>query len=47
MRYGFTPESVAEITPYIQFINESEIIFKPEIASAPKYIKDMVDWYLP
>lgn len=47
MRYGFTPESVADITPYIQFINESEIQFHPEISTAPKYIRDIVDWYLP
>lgn len=47
MRYGFSPESVAEITPYINFVNEKEIVFKSEIHSAPKYIKDMVDWYLP
>jgi hypothetical protein len=47
MRYGFTPESVAEITPYIQFINESEIRFSTEISNAPKYIQDMVAWYLP
>jgi hypothetical protein len=47
MRYGFTPESVVEITRYIQFINESEIRFSSEISSAPKYIQDMVAWYLP
>ena len=47
MRYGFTPESVAEITPYIRFINESEIRFLPEISTAPKHIQDMVAWYLP
>ncbi|WP_447865086.1 hypothetical protein ACFZOV_03665 [Pseudomonas aeruginosa] len=47
MRYGFSPESVAEITPYIRFINEREIVFSEEVNEAPQYIKDMVDWYLP
>lgn len=47
MRYGFSAESVAEITPYIKFVSEKEIVFTKEIESAPKYIKDMVDWYLP
>ena len=47
MRYGFPPETVTEILPYIQFVTENEIIFLPEVSSAPKYIRDMVDWYLP
>lgn len=47
MRYGFPPENVAEIATYILFINEDEIIFKPEISDAPKYIQEMADWYFP
>lgn len=47
MRYGFPPESVAEIMPYIQFINEHEIVFSPEVKSAPVYVRDMIEWYLP
>lgn len=47
MRYGFPPESVAEITPYLQFVNEKEIRFNPQVESAPQHIKDLVEWYLP
>lgn len=47
MRYGFPPEDVSEISKYILFINEDTITFKPEISDAPKYIQEMVDWYLP
>ncbi|MEZ8324274.1 DEAD/DEAH box helicase [Vibrio cyclitrophicus] len=47
MRYGFAPEDVADLSPYIQLINEEDIIFKPTINDAPQYIQDMVDWYLP
>lgn len=47
MRYGFPPEDVTEISKYILFINEDTITFKPDISDAPKYIQEMVDWYLP
>ncbi|WP_330565903.1 DEAD/DEAH box helicase [Pseudomonas yamanorum] len=47
MRYGFSPEVVAELTPYISFVNEREIVFSAEVELAPQYIKDMVEWYLP
>ncbi len=47
MRYGFPPENVAEIAPYIQLINEENIIFKQEIAEAPNHIQYLVDWYRP
>lgn len=47
MRYGFPPEEVAEITPYIRNISESDILFKSTIYEAPMYIRSMVDWYLP
>lgn len=47
MRYGFPPEMVTEIVPYIQFVSESEILFLPEIKSAPPHILKLVDWYLP
>lgn len=47
MRYGFPPEEVAEITPYIRSISESSIEFKSTIYDAPLYIKNMVEWYLP
>ena len=47
MRYGFPPESVAQIIPYIQFVTENEIVFRTEISSAPQHILDLVEWYLP
>jgi hypothetical protein len=47
MRYGFPPEEVAEITPYIRSISESDIAFKSTIHEAPMYIRNMVEWYLP
>lgn len=47
MRYGFPSEDIAEISKYILFINEDSITFKPDILDAPKYIQEMVDWYLP
>lgn len=47
MRYGFPSEDVSEISKYIMFINEDTITFKPEVSGAPKYIQEMVDWYLP
>ncbi|WP_263831686.1 DEAD/DEAH box helicase [Sulfurospirillum oryzae] len=47
MRYGIPPENVTEISPYIQSINEENIIFKKEVEQAPAYIRHLVDWYLP
>ncbi|MBE0472253.1 MAG: DEAD/DEAH box helicase [Methyloprofundus sp.] len=47
MRYGFPPEEVPHIAPYIHFISEETITFKDDISKAPKYIQDMVEWYLP
>lgn len=47
MRYGFPAENVNEIIPYIQLINEENIIFKDSISSAPKYIQEMTAWYMP
>lgn len=47
MRYGFPPDDVAQIAPYILSINEENITFKKEINQSPKYIKKIVEWYLP
>lgn len=47
MRYGFPPEDVSEISKYILFISEEQITFKPSVSEAPKYIQEMVNWYLP
>lgn len=45
MRYGFPPEDVAEITPFIQSINEANITFNKNIDNAPAYIKQLSEWY--
>jgi helicase len=47
MRYGFPPESVGEIVPYIQFVSENEIQFLSTIDFAPRHIREMAEWYLP
>lgn len=47
IRYGFPPEDITELSKYILFISEDEITFKPQIADAPRYLQEMVDWYLP
>ena len=47
MRYGFPPENVVEIAPYIHSINENNIIFKEEVQNAPIHIQQLVDWYRP
>lgn len=47
MRYGFPPETVGEIIPYIQFVTDQEIVFKEEVYGAPSRIRELVEWYLP
>ncbi len=47
IRYGFPAENIHEILEYISYISEDNIVFKEEINQAPKYIQDMVGWYLP
>lgn len=47
IRYGFPPENVIELSPYVQSINEENIIFKNEIEDAPAHIRYLVDWYRP
>lgn len=47
IRYGFPPENVSEVAEYIQEVSEDMILFRPDIASAPLHIRDMVEWYLP
>ncbi|BDM22054.1 DEAD/DEAH box helicase [Pseudomonas sp. LRP2-20] len=47
MRYGFPPESVSEISDYVLFVNEKEIVFSPAIAKAPRHIQDLTEWYRP
>jgi len=47
MRYGFPPEMVNDISLHIEKIDETRIIFKNSIQSAPKAIRELVEWYLP
>jgi len=47
MRYGFPPEDVPAIAPYIESISELNIEFSDMVEDAPEYIKRMIDWYLP
>ncbi len=47
MRYGFPPEAVVDIIPYVHLLTEHEIEFRPEVYSAPPHIREMVSWYLP
>lgn len=47
MRYGFSPEVVADIEEYISSIDQDNISFKPEIVNAPDDIQKLVEWYLP
>lgn len=47
IRYGFPPEDVNAIAPYIESISESNIKFNELIDNAPENIKRMVKWYLP
>ena len=46
IRYGFPPEDVVDIEPYVERISEVDIEFK-NIGNAPNYIKHMIEWYLP
>lgn len=47
MRYGFPPEDVPAIAPYIKSISELNIEFNDLVEDAPQYIKHMIEWYLP
>lgn len=47
MRYGFAPEDVQNIAPYVVSISETDIVFNDDLKNAPQHIRDMVYWYLP
>lgn len=47
IRYGFPPEDIPTIAPYIKSISESSIEFNDLVDNAPEYIKRMIEWYLP
>ena len=45
MRYGFLPEDIDELLPYIQALNETEIRFKDTIATANPRLRKLAEWY--
>lgn len=47
LRYGFPPEDVPSIAPYIESISELNIVFSDKVKYAPQYIRKMIEWYLP
>lgn len=47
MRYGFPSERVQEISEYVVSVSEENITFRDDIHSAPEYIRELVEWYLP
>lgn len=47
MRYGFSPEIIPDVLPYVKSINEHEIVFTDGVVSAPSHTRDILAWYLP
>ncbi|CAD0009488.1 DEAD/DEAH box helicase [Flavobacterium chungangense] len=47
LRYGFSPEIIKEIAPYVDTIDEDRIIFLPTIQNTSDFVRNMVSWYLP
>ena len=47
MRYGFPSEMVNEIAHYVERVDENEIVFKNAVYQAPRFIQEIVAWYLP
>lgn len=45
MRYGFSPEYIEKIIPYIASLSEQNIAFNADIKSAPKDVQDATKWY--
>jgi hypothetical protein len=45
MRYGFLPEDVRDLLPYIHSINEKNIVFKSSIADASPRVRELTEWY--
>jgi len=47
MRYGFPSECVQEVNEYVESVSEENIVFRDAINSAPDYMRELVEWYLP
>lgn len=45
MRYGFLPEDIPEVIPYINSINEQQIVFKSTIQEASARVRELTAWY--
>ncbi|WP_444998428.1 DEAD/DEAH box helicase [Aliikangiella sp. IMCC44359] len=47
IRYGFPPECITELIPYVDSISEEDIKFNEQITDSPRYLQELVSWYLP
>lgn len=47
LRYGFSPEIINEIAPYVDTIDEDKIIFLSSIENSSDFLRNAVYWYLP
>ena len=47
IRYGFPPENVPEVSPYVDEVNENRIVFKESVEGAEPHVRTLVEWYLP
>lgn len=47
MRYGFPPESVLEISEYVESIDEDSIVLSADLSNLQPSIREMLEWYLP
>jgi len=45
IRYGFLPEDIDELLPYIQSISEQEITFRRTLSEASARIREITAWY--
>ncbi|MGY3232143.1 hypothetical protein ACVWWJ_003627 [Luteibacter sp. HA06] len=45
MRYGFLPDQIEEVLPYVLRISEDEIVFRRNIDRAGPRLRELVDWY--
>lgn len=47
MRYGFEPENVERISPFIKEITERKIVIADSLSNESDNIKDILSWYMP
>lgn len=46
MRYGFLPDQIEVVLPYVLRLNEDEIVFRKSLRFASEEIRQAVDWYM-